>query len=60
MQEKTDKPGQGDMGKQGGNWPKEDESGKQGGQGDIDKKGGTGEVGREGDKSGAPQQTPER
>jgi hypothetical protein len=56
MQEKTDKPGQGDMGKQGGNWPKEGESGKQGG--DIGKKGGTGDVGRE-DKTGGSQ-PPER
>jgi hypothetical protein len=50
MQEKTNQPGQGgDMGKQ---YPKEDEAGKQGGQGDIGKKGGSGDVGREGDKSG--------
>ena len=57
MQDKTDKPGQGDMGKQ---WPKEKEkegeAGKQGG--DMGKKGGTGDVGREGDKSGS--QPPER
>ena len=59
MQEKKDQPGQGDPGSEKKPWPG-DESGKQGGQGDIGKKGGTGEVGREGDKSGAPQQTPER
>jgi len=59
MQDKTDKPGQGDMGKQ---WPKEKEkeeegeAGKQGG--DMGKKGGTGDVGREDDKSGS--QPPER
>jgi hypothetical protein len=50
MQEK--KPGQGEPGKQ---WPQGDESGKQGGMGqpDIGKKGGSGDVGREGDKTGA-------
>ena len=57
MQDKTDKPGQGDMGKQ---WPKEKEkegeAGKQGG--DMGRKGGTGDVGREGDKSGS--QPPEQ
>jgi hypothetical protein len=51
MQEKKE-PGQGDMGGQGKEWPKGDETGKQGGQGDIGKKGGTGDVGREGDKTG--------
>ena len=50
MQEKTKEPGQGDQG--GDKWPKGDETGKQGGQGDIGKKGGSGDVGREGDKSG--------
>jgi hypothetical protein len=49
MQEKTNQPGQGDMGKP---LPKDDELGKQGGQGDMGKKGGSGDVGREGDKSG--------
>ena len=32
MQEKKE-PGQGDMGDKGKQWPKDDESGKQGGQG---------------------------
>jgi hypothetical protein len=50
MQEKKDQPGQGDMG--GKQLPKDDELGKQGGQGDIGKKGGSGDVGREGDKTG--------
>ena len=58
MQEKTDKPGQGDTGKHGGHWPKEKEgeTSKQGG--DTGKKGGTGEVRREREKSGYQQ--PER
>jgi hypothetical protein len=50
MQDKTKEPGQGDMG--GKQLPKEDELGKQGGQGDIGKKGGSGDVGRGGDKTG--------
>ena len=58
MQEKTDKPGQGDTGKHGGHWPKEKE-GETGKQGDTGKKGGTGEVAREREKSGYQQQ-PER
>ena len=51
MQEKTKEPGQGD---QGGAkpYPQGDETGKQGGQGDVGKKGGSGDVGREGDKTG--------
>ncbi|HEV8536258.1 MAG TPA: hypothetical protein VGR87_11165 [Candidatus Limnocylindria bacterium] len=49
MQEKKE-PGQGDMG--GKDWPKEDEPGKQGGQGDVGKKGGSGDIGREDDKTG--------
>jgi hypothetical protein len=52
MQEKKE-PGQGDTGKE---WPKkEGEIGKEGG--DIGKKGGSGDIGREGDKTGA---TPEK
>jgi hypothetical protein len=46
MQEKKDQPGQGDMGGQQKPFPG-DESGKQGGQGDIGKKGGSGDVGSE-------------
>ena len=59
MQEKTDKPGQGNAGKQGGQWPKEKEgeTGKRGG--DTGKRGGTGDVRREGDKRGGQPQ-PER
>jgi hypothetical protein len=44
MQEKKDQPGQGDMGGQHKPLPG-DETGKQGGQGDIGKKGGSGDVG---------------
>jgi len=45
MQEKKDQPGQGDM---GGQKPfPGDETGKQGGQGDIGKKGGSGDLGSE-------------
>jgi len=47
MQEKKDQPGQGDTG--GGSqkpYPG-DETGKQGGQGDVGKKGGSGDVGSE-------------
>ena len=44
MQEKKDQPGQGDMGSEKKPWPG-DESGKEGGQGDIGKKGGSGQVG---------------
>jgi hypothetical protein len=45
MQEKKDQPGQGDTGVQKP-FPG-DETGKQGGQGDIGKKGGSGDVGTE-------------
>ena len=51
MQEKKE-PGQGDMGEKSKEWPQGDESGKQGGEGDVGKKGGSGDVGREGDKTG--------
>jgi hypothetical protein len=51
MQEKTKEPREGDMG--GKPWPQGDESGKQGGRGDVGKKGGSGETGREGDKTGS-------
>jgi hypothetical protein len=50
MQEKKD-PGQGDMGGEKKPWPG-DETGKQGGKGDIGKKGGSGEVDREGGQGG--------
>jgi len=46
MQEKKDQPGQGDMGGDKKPFPG-DETGKQGGQGDIGKKGGSGDVGTE-------------
>jgi hypothetical protein len=46
MQEKKDQPGQGDMGEQQKPFPG-DETGKQGGQGDVGKKGGSGDVGSE-------------
>jgi len=45
MQEKKDQPGQGETGGPQKQWP--DESGKQGGQGDVGKKGGSGDVGSE-------------
>ena len=44
MQEKKDQPGQGEMGGSQKQFPG-DETGKQGGQGDIGKKGGSGDVG---------------
>ena len=44
MQEKKDQPGQGDVGQKP--FP-DDETGKQGGQGDIGKKGGSGDLGSE-------------
>jgi hypothetical protein len=46
MQEKKDQPGQGDMGGDKKPFPG-DETGKQGGMGDIGKKGGSGDVGSE-------------
>jgi hypothetical protein len=51
MQEKKDQPGQGDMGGQQKPLPG-DETGKQGGQGDIGKKGGSGGVDRGGGQGG--------
>ena len=51
MQEKKDQPGQGDPGGEKKPWPG-DESGKQGGQGDIGKKGGSGDVDRGGGQGG--------
>jgi hypothetical protein len=50
MQEKKD-PGQGEMGGEKKPSPG-DETGKQGGQGDIGKKGGSGEVDRKGGQGG--------
>jgi hypothetical protein len=50
MQEKKDQPGQGDKPIEK-NWPG-DETGKQGGQGDVGKKGGSGDVDREGGQGG--------
>ncbi len=46
MQEKKDQPGQGDTGGSQKPFPG-DETGKQGGQGDVGKKGGSGDVGSE-------------
>lgn len=51
MQEKKDQPDQGDMGGSKKPWPG-DETGKQGGQGDVGKKGGSGEVDRKGGQGG--------
>jgi hypothetical protein len=51
MQEKKDQPGQGDVGGQPKPLPG-DETGKQGGQGDIGKKGGSGNVDRGGGQGG--------
>jgi hypothetical protein len=51
MQEKKDQPGQGDTGGQQKPFPG-DETGKQGGQGDVGKKGGSGEVDRGGGQGG--------
>ena len=56
MQEKKkDQHGHGDMGEKKP-WPG-DESGKEGGQGDVGKKGGSGEVDREGGQGG-PEKKP--
>jgi len=52
MQEKKDQPDQGDMGGSKKPWPG-DETGKQGGQGDVGKKGGSGDVDRGGGQGGA-------
>lgn len=59
MQEKKDQPGQGGMGGSDKPWPG-DETGKQGGQGDVGKKGGSGDVDHKGGQGSPTGGQPEK